>query len=361
MVDTGLTKVGNSLRVTITTAGRGRENLAYEVIDYARKVASGEIDDPSTIAFLYETPVDADWTDESIWPLANPGLVHGYPSLTGMRNKARVAKHKPAARDAFRQLHLCQWLGYSASPFLAMTAYDACKGNVDLDDLASMQEPVWVGVDLSTNLDLTAIVMAWGNPDDGFKVHAHFFGPETKSGERDADDVPYLSIGRSGWAGSPSPRVPSSITGRCRITSRSCAMYLVEEIAFDPKGAAVMTNAVPPGEGHPGGRVPARCAELMARAAIKALERASSAASPRWQPHHPALAFREHRRLVRDRQRQHLLPQDRKSNDRIDGAVACADARSEPVRGSPIRAGHPTTTPTRMLRRGHMREVNHGR
>ena len=322
VVDTGLTKVDNSLRVTITTAGRGRENLAYEVIDYARKVASGEIDDPSTIAFLYETPVDADWTDESIWPLANPGLVHGYPSLTGMRNKARVAKHKPAARDAFRQLHLCQWLGYSASPFLAMTAYDACKGNVDLDDLASMQEPVWVGVDLSTNLDLTAIVMAWGNPDDGFKVHAHFFGPETKAGERDADDVPYTHWAEDGLI----TLTEGSVIDHRQVqdyVEELCATYRVEEIAFDPKGAAVMiANLLE--KGIPVVEFPQGAQGMMAPA-IKELERAIIGGKLRHDGN-PILRWHfENIAVGRDRH-DNIYFHKSKSKDRIDGAVACAMA-----------------------------------
>lgn len=322
VVDTGLTKVDNSLRVTITTAGRGRENLAFEVIDYARKVASGEIDDPSTLAFLYETPVDADWEDESIWPLANPGLAHGYPSLTGMRNKVRVAKHKPAARDAFRQLHLNQWLGYSAAPFVDMQAYDACKGAVDLDDLASMQEPVWVGVDLSTNLDLTAVIMAWGNPDDGINVHAHFFGPETKAAERDADDVPYTHWAEAGLI---------TLTEGAVIDHRQvqeyveelCATYRIEEIAFDPKSAAVMiANLLE--KGIPAIEFPQGAQGMMAPA-IKHLERAIIGGKI-CHDGNPILRWHFDNIAVGRDRHDNIYFHKTKSKDRIDGAVACAMA-----------------------------------
>src|SRR4029079_9643578 len=44
---TGLLKIPNTLLVIITTAGRGHDNLGYEEYHYARRVASGEIHNPS--------------------------------------------------------------------------------------------------------------------------------------------------------------------------------------------------------------------------------------------------------------------------------------------------------------------------
>ncbi len=118
------------------------------MIDYARKVARGDIDDPAWLPVLYEVPADADWKDESLWPLANPGLAYGYPSLAGLRQLAREAEHKPADRDAFRNLHLNQWLDYSETPFVEMAIYDEGLGEVDLIDKEAEQEPCWLGVGL---------------------------------------------------------------------------------------------------------------------------------------------------------------------------------------------------------------------
>jgi phage terminase large subunit-like protein len=63
VIRTGLVKVPDTLLVIITTSGRGQENLAYEMIEYARKVARGDIDDPATLPILFETPKEADWKD----------------------------------------------------------------------------------------------------------------------------------------------------------------------------------------------------------------------------------------------------------------------------------------------------------
>ena len=56
VMSTGLVKTQGSILIVISTAGRGQEGFAYEFVDYARKVARGEINDPSFLPILFETP-----------------------------------------------------------------------------------------------------------------------------------------------------------------------------------------------------------------------------------------------------------------------------------------------------------------
>ncbi|MBK1836329.1 hypothetical protein JHL17_02790 [Azospirillum sp. YIM B02556] len=60
-----------SLRVVISTAGRGQQDVAHNIVDYDSQVARGEIDDPDTLPVLFETATDADWHDEVVWYRAN--------------------------------------------------------------------------------------------------------------------------------------------------------------------------------------------------------------------------------------------------------------------------------------------------
>ena len=60
----GLFKIPNTLLVIITTAGRGHDNLAYEEYAYAKKVAAGEIANPSYLPIIFEPPKKFDWRDE---------------------------------------------------------------------------------------------------------------------------------------------------------------------------------------------------------------------------------------------------------------------------------------------------------
>ncbi len=94
------------------------------MLEYARKVDAGEIDDPGFLPVLFEMAADADWRDEALWHLVNPGLAEGFPDLDGLRQLAREAAERPADRDDFRQFNLNVWLDHSASPFVDMGVYD---------------------------------------------------------------------------------------------------------------------------------------------------------------------------------------------------------------------------------------------
>lgn len=92
----GLPKTRGSLCVIATTAGRGQENIAFEIYDYARRVAAGEIDDPAFLPILFEAPSDSDWRDEEVWKAVNPGLAHGYPDIDGFASLPAKPRTAPA-------------------------------------------------------------------------------------------------------------------------------------------------------------------------------------------------------------------------------------------------------------------------
>jgi phage terminase large subunit-like protein len=129
---TGLDKTDNPLLVVATTAGRGQDNVAFEIVEDARKVARGEVDDPSILPILFEAGKDDDWRDEAVWHKVNPGLRHGYPSLDGFRRHAKRAERSIGERQSLRQLKLNIWLDAATDPFVDMDLYDAgappCRG-----------------------------------------------------------------------------------------------------------------------------------------------------------------------------------------------------------------------------------------
>ncbi len=238
---TGLGKTKNTLSVVISQAGRGQENVAFEVFDYARKVATGEVDDPGTLPILLETPKDADWQDEEVWHRVNPGLPE-YPDLESLRQEAKEAKERPALRDKFKNDHLNMWMDTATSPFLDMTEWDSCRGEVDLDDLQN--RPCWLGVDMSTTTDLTAIVAAWRDGEGGYIVHPHFFCPEegiTRKSERDG--VPYRHWSEHGLiTPTPGPVIDQEMVER--YIRDFCERFKVQEIAFDKAYAFLLMKSL---------------------------------------------------------------------------------------------------------------------
>lgn len=240
VISTGMRKVPGTLKIVITTSGRGQENVAYEVIDYARKVARGDIKDPSMLPILFETPATADWRDEAVWHRVNPGLKHGFPDIEGLRAAVLEAEHRPGERDAFRQLHLNVWLDHATDPFVDMATYDEGAEKFELEDLED--EPCWLGVDLSSSIDLTVIVGAWKRDAGGYFVKAWFFIPEDNIRDRqELSGAPYVQ-----WVEDKLVTATPGNTVDFRAVEDKiheiCARFDVREIAVDPHMARNTLN-----------------------------------------------------------------------------------------------------------------------
>ncbi|MER9422594.1 terminase large subunit [Mesorhizobium sp. M0317] len=191
-IKTGLVKTPGSLLVVTTTAGIGRENVAYDMYSYARQVASGAIVDEAFLPILFEADKDEDWRDEAVWHRVNPGLscVPPYPDIDGMRQMVREAEHRPADRAMFQQLHLNIWQDGAAEPAWDMAIWDENGSKLDLSALEGRQ--AWIGVDLSKRIDLSACAIAIPLDDGRIALHVQSFTPERDIRRRaDETGAPY--------------------------------------------------------------------------------------------------------------------------------------------------------------------------
>lgn len=332
VIRTGLVKVPNSLCIVITTAGRGQENIGHEVIQYARDVAAGKVYDPATLPILFETSPDADWQDEEVWKAANPGLIHGYPDIGGLRQLAREAAQRPADREAFRQLHLNVWLGHSSDPFVEMSIYDKGAAAFDLEELE--HEPCWLAVDLSSNSDLTVIVAAWRDGEDGYFVHPWYFCPADNLYRRaERDNVPYPTWADEGYIEPTNGNVVDFRAVEDTIRE-ICERFQVREIAFDPHLARNMLNNLLE-DGYPA--IEMRQGWVTMAPAIKELERAIIAGRLR-HGGHPVLRWNFDNIAVDTDKAGNKSFHKGKSRDKIDGAVAAAMAVARASTGEDTRS-----------------------
>ncbi|WP_457660946.1 terminase large subunit [Sinorhizobium medicae] len=199
-IKTGLVKTPGSLLVITTTAGVGRENVAYDMYAYARQVASGAIEDEAFLPILFEADADEDWRDEAVWRRVNPGLSCNppYPDIDGMRQMVREAEHRPADREMFRQLHLNVWLDGAANPEWDLGIWDEGHEPIDLPALEGRK--AWIAVDLSKRIDLSAVACAIELDDGRFALHVMGFTPEAQLRKRaDNDSAPYALWAEHGW------------------------------------------------------------------------------------------------------------------------------------------------------------------
>ena len=240
-LDSATVKIADTLMVIASTAGRGRENLAWREVEYALKVQRGEIADPATLPVIFASEDGDDWHDEALWHALNPGMAFGYPDLESFRDKARKAEASPADRDTFLQYNLNRWLDSSAAPFVEMSVYDDGAGPaIDLDALKG--EPCWLGVDLSSTTDLSVIVAAWKDDADGFTVVPWFFIPADNIAERERlSGAPYRQWVKDGLVIATPGNVVDFRAVEAKVREL-CDAFDVREIAIDPALARNLFN-----------------------------------------------------------------------------------------------------------------------
>lgn len=142
------------LMVGITTAGsrfdmQGRDSLCYGLYDYGRRVASGEVVDPSFFMAWWE-PADpeADHRDPATWREANPGL----GDLVALEDFESAVLRTPEAE--FRTKRANQWVTGSET-WLPHGTWDACAtSGAPPDGVEAV-----LGFDGSFNGDCTALVV----------------------------------------------------------------------------------------------------------------------------------------------------------------------------------------------------------
>lgn len=327
-LDSALVKVPGTLMIVASTSGRGQENLAWQTVDYAIKVQKGLIDDPATLPVIFMAEPEDDWKDETLWEAVNPGMAYGYPDKIGFRDKAKKAEHSPLDRDGFLQYNLNKWMDASTSPFVEMHIYDRGFWEVDLDELELSQTPCWIGVDLSKNDDLTAVVCVWRD-GDGYQVVPYFFCPEdTLRARGDRHGVDYVSWAEDGHIiATPGNTVDlRAVENHIRDL---CAKFRVEEVAFDPTfGRVMMANLAE--DGLPVAEF--RQGWVSMAPAVKELERVILSNQFRHGAN-PVLRWNfENVQIETDRAGNRMFHKG-KSGNKIDGAVACAMAVARAAAG----------------------------
>ncbi len=300
------------LLMAISTAGFDRHSILWELYAHAKKVRETPTLDPTFLPILYEAPPDADWTDERVWAKANPAL-GDFRSLEEMRIAAARAQEIPAQENTFRRLYLNQWTE-QASRWIALAAWDACLA--PRRELAGRR--CYVGLDLSSTKDLTALVAVF--PDgDGFDVLAHFFIPaESVQTRSNRDRVPYDQWAKDGYlTATPGPVVDYDAVRR--ELQAWAARYALAIVAYDPWNATDLVTRLEQQDGLT--CVPMRQGFASLSAPTKSLEQAILARTLRHDGH-PVLRWNVGNVAVETDAAGNLKPSKKVSTERIDGVVA---------------------------------------
>jgi phage terminase large subunit-like protein len=147
----------NALIFEITNSGSNLESVCWHHHEYSLKVLEGVIDDPSWFAYVCALDEGDDYSDESVWIKANPGLGSILP-IQYLREQVREAKGMPTKQNIVKRLNFCIWT-QQHQVWIDIDDWNTCNEPIDNDSLAG--QPCFVGLDLSTKIDLTALVLAF--------------------------------------------------------------------------------------------------------------------------------------------------------------------------------------------------------
>lgn len=302
------------LLVAVTTAGVDRHSICYQQHVYAKQVLEGSVPDTSYFAFIAAANADDDWTAEAVWRKANPGLGI-IKTLDGMAKDCEEAKAMPQQENAFRRYHLNQWL-QQVTRWIPMDRWRRDDGPVDITSLAGRD--CWAGLDLSSTIDLTALVLVFPDDAGGFDVLPFFWAPEETALQRiRRDRVPYDVWAREGHLEyTPGDAVDYDYVREA--LRRLADTYHVRGVAIDRWNAAQLSqqlvadglNVVGFGQGFASMGAPSK--EFQKLVLAGKLRHGDN----------PVLSWCVGNAAVEQDAAGNIKPSKRKSTERIDGVVA---------------------------------------
>ena len=304
----------NPLMLVISTAGYDRHSILWELYSHGVRVTADPDLDPSFLPVIYEAAADGDWRRERVWRKANPAL-GDFRSIDEMRIAAKRASEIPAQENTFRRLYLNQWTEQAAR-WISLAAWDACQAAADRLDLAGRR--CFIGLDLSTTTDLTALAAVFPGPDS-FDVLCHFFLPADGLADRmRRDRVPY-----DRWAADGRLTLtPGNVIDYDAIRSRLQVwddQFDVGPIGFDPWNAVDLVERLKTQDGYT--CIPVRQGFGAMSSPTKSLEKSVLGRQLRHDGD-PVLRWNVSNVSVEADAAGNLKPSKRLSTARIDGVVA---------------------------------------
>lgn len=178
------------LYITITTAGFIREGIYDELYDYSELVLNREVDDERFLSFIYELDSLEEWTDESKWIKANPGLgpIKDFEELKANVERAKVElDFRPTVLTKdfnIRNVASASWLTWEQIDNPATFDMEMLRNTYAI-----------AGCDLSAVKDLTcATLLIRRKNDETIYLLQHYFLPRARVEELEASnskEAPY--------------------------------------------------------------------------------------------------------------------------------------------------------------------------
>jgi len=228
----------------ITTAGFNKQSVCKAYEDVCKQILKGQKEDDSTFIMIHEPAPDdnGDYNWESIgtWKMANPNLGISV-NLDYLKSEYQKAINQPSKIPNFKTKHCNLWVD-GISTWITEKNWNNCR--VDEIPMEKFKEfGCYVGMDLSTTTDITAMVFLSNPDDDGVRyLKPFFYCPDDTIEHRSKEDqVPYKYWRDSGFLTStPGNTVDYDVIKD--DLARRYYQYSVERVELDQWNASQLAN-----------------------------------------------------------------------------------------------------------------------
>lgn len=297
------------------------QSVGWVTHQAAVAVLEEEVEDHEQFVFIASADAELDFEDPVAARQANPSM--GYTVTPEyIAQQAAKAAREPSFRATFERYHLDRWTQV-AEVWLDMQRWRAAPSPTPL---AEEERPkAWAGLDLSSKVDITALVVAVPRQEGGQEyvdLDCRFWVPEATIQRRSREDrVPYDAWERDGWV----TATPGDVIDFAWIRREVLEMaerYDLQELAYDEWAAQQMAlelaeegiTMVPTRQGFRSLSEPAK--ELEALVVSRRLRHGN----------HPVLTWMAARCSISHDPAGNIKPDKKKSRDRIDGIAAAVMA-----------------------------------
>ena len=305
------------LFLSYTTSDFERVSVCNQVDDLARNVRDGAVALSSFLPVLYELPKGADWTDESMWAVANPNLGVSV-SLEFLRSECAKAIAQPSYENTFKRLFLNVRTEQDRR-WLQMEKWDANDDRFTEDDLVGQR--CFCALDLSSTTDITAFMMLFPQEEGTMRLVMRFWVPGDNAKRREREKgIPFDVWCKQGHCDITHGNQVDYKRVRREI-NQLAKRFSIKEIAYDPWCASHLAQQLQDEDGFK--MVEFRQGRLSMSEPCKKLE-ALVAESKISHNGNPILRWMASNCWVEEDNAGMIKIEKAKSSDRVDGMVALA-------------------------------------
>lgn len=163
----------NPMLATITTAGFNKQGPCYALRATGIEILESLKTDDSSFILIYTLDTDDDWTDEKVWIKASPNLGVTVTKKY-LSEQVQQAKNSPSEEVSILTKNFNVWCDSSSVWIPSHYIYLASK-DIKAEDFN--KEEAWVGVDLASVQDMTAVAIVI-KKDGKYNVLFKFYVPE---------------------------------------------------------------------------------------------------------------------------------------------------------------------------------------